>query len=166
YFRAALRALRDAAASASQHGLKPEAIGITSQAQTFVTLDPAGKTIGPAVVWLDERAETEAKEADWALPDFPETCGFIRPSPLQFLPKVMHAQRAGQGGSRFLLLNEWILQRLTGEAFGDTTNQGMGGFWDISRNGWNERALGMVGITPESLATIGPAAVLCAPLTK
>src|SRR5437868_9039120 len=64
YFRAALRALREAAASAEKDGRKPAAIGVTSQAQTFVTLDPAGKTVGPAVVWLDERAEKEAKEAD------------------------------------------------------------------------------------------------------
>src|SRR5258708_38985699 len=47
YFRAALRALREAAASANQDGLTPEAIGITSQAQTFVTLNAGGKTIGP-----------------------------------------------------------------------------------------------------------------------
>ncbi len=166
YLRAALRALRQAGAIAAAHDLSPQAIGITSQAQTFVTLNEHSKPMGPAIVWLDSNSEAESEDAAGALPDFCETSGFTRPSPLQFLSKVMRVRRSGCGGSRYLLLNEWLIQWLTGEAFGDTNSQGMGGFWDVGSGSWNQRALDLAGITPENLGLIGPAGALSAPLSK
>jgi gluconokinase len=165
YLRAALRALRGAAKSATTHRLTPSAIGITSQAQTFVTLNNSGKAFGPAVVWLDATAAKEAEEAAAALPDFIHTSGFAQPSTLQFLPKVMRCSRAGENVSKFLLLNEWLIQCLTGQAFGDTNSQGMGGFWDVSRGEWNPRALELAGVSPGNLARVGPAGELSAPLS-
>jgi xylulokinase len=132
-------------------------VGLSSQAQTYVALDENGKPLQPAVVWTDAQAVPEAEEAARALPDFAKTCGFVRPSPLQFLPKVMHFRRQGGQAHRFALLNEWIAFRLTGELYGDVTNQGMGGFYDIRRQTWNMRALALAGITQENLASVAPA---------
>ena len=166
YVRCARRALAGAVRTARQQGLAVRGIGLTSQAQTYVALDAAGRPVQPAIVWTDSRSAEEAEEAARALPDFASTAGFIRPSPLQFLPKVMRWQRSGVEARHLLLLNEWIAFRLTGQMFGDDVNQGMGGFYDISRQTWNDRALSLAGISVEHLAAVGPAAALSAPLTS
>jgi sugar (pentulose or hexulose) kinase len=166
YVRCAVRALRGAARTAREVGRPVDAIGLSSQAQTFIPVDAKGEPAGPAVVWTEVRAVEEAEAADRALPDFAAMCGFTRPSPLQFLPKVMRFRREGGTAQRFLLLNEWIACQLTGEAFGDATNQGMGGFYDIARQQWNPAALALAELTPEHLAVVAPAAGYCASLTR
>lgn len=166
YVRCALDALRRAARTARKNGLLMRGVGLSSQAQTFVALDGAGRPVRPAVVWTDSGGAEDALAAAEALPDFDRTCGFARPSPLQLLPKLMRFRREGGQASRFLLLNEWIAYRLTGEMFGDATNQGMGGLYDISRQAWNEAALALAGITPDNLAAVASAACLRAPLDR
>lgn len=158
YYRALLRALRGAAKTAREQGLTVRGIGISSQAQTYFALDGQGEPVQPAVVWTDDRAKAEAEEAAQALPDFAHTGGFLNPSPLQFLPKVMQFKRLGGEAERFLLLNEWLIYQLTGQAYGDETNQGMSGFYDISRRGWSHPALSLAGIESKNLAKVGPAA--------
>jgi xylulokinase len=163
-YRSALKSLRAAAKTAREQGLQVTAIGISSQAQTYLALDAAGNPVQPAVFWTDGRAAAQAEAAAQVLPDFALTSGFLHPSPLQFLPKVRYFQRKGLAAQRFLLLNEWLIYRLTGEAYGDETNQGMGGFYDIQARGWSERALTWAGITSENLARVAPAASISAPL--
>lgn len=166
YVRCAWKALRGAARSAREQGLVVRAVGLSSQAQTYVALDEFGQPVQPAVVWTDVRAVPEAEEAARALPDFARTCGFVRPNPMQFLPKVMHFRREGGKAHRFALLNEWIAYRLTGELYGDATNQGMGGFYDITKQAWNEGALALAGITADNLAPVAPAAARSACLKR
>ncbi|MCX6359527.1 MAG: FGGY family carbohydrate kinase [Armatimonadetes bacterium] len=164
YARTALAALAGAAASAREAGLEPRAVAVTSQAQTFVPMEADGTPAGPAVVWTDARAVPEAAEAAAALPDFAASAGFTEPSPLQFLCKVARMARADGPAERYLLLNEWIIQALTGQAYGDDVNQGMGGFTDIRARSWNPAALAFAGIHEGQLAPCGPAAALSEPL--
>lgn len=166
YVRCAWKALRGAARAARERGLVVRAVGLSSQAQTYVALDECGQPVQPAVVWTDAQAVPEAEEAARALPDFAKMCGFVRPSPMQFLPKVMRFQREGGRARRFALLNEWIAYRLTGELYGDATNQGMGGFYDITQQTWNERALALAGISADNLASVAPAAAHSACLKR
>src|SRR5207302_6400246 len=66
--------------------------------------------------------------------------------------------RQGGGAKQFLLLNEWLLYRLTGKAYGDETNQGMGGFYSIASRSWSQSAHSLASIGPEHLAQVAPAA--------
>jgi len=164
YLTWAGRALRAAARQAQEAGYKVSAIGISSQAQTFVPIDLSGKPADPAIVWTDTTGALEVRAVADAIPNFAAVVGFLEPSPLQFLPKVLHYRRQGGTASRFLLLNEWIVYSFTGEAYGDAVNQGMGGFYDIARLCWNEAALRLAGIPPEALAQVHPAGARAAPL--
>lgn len=164
YIRAARRALRGAARTAHTLGLRPVAVGLSSQAQTFVPVDADNRPVGHAVVWTDAAAWREAAKVEEALPDFPAVCGFLRPLPLLFLPKVCHSRRRLPHARRFLLLNEWIAFWLTGAAFGDNVNQGMGGFYDIRRRSWNAESLRVAGIGEEALAATAPAGELAYPV--
>jgi len=187
YFDTAMAALRQAIVTARAAGLRIEAIGLSSQAQTYVELDRTGRTIADFVVWTDDRAAAEAARASQVLPDAAAHCGFRRFTGQQFLPKVMHllAEReidregaAARGASaiddairskpsgKFLLLNEYLAHCLTCVAFGDETNQGMSGFFDITRRAWSPKALALSGITADQLATVAPAAMLAEPLTE
>lgn len=164
--RAATRALRGALRTATEQHVRVAAIGIASQAQTFVAFDDQDRPLGPAVVWTDAGAVAEADAAAAALPDFAATSGFIRPSPLQLLPKLIRRQREDGPAHRLLLLNEWLAWWLTGEAYGDEVNQGMGGLFDITNRRWNERALALAGLEPTNLAEVYPAAGHAARLTS
>ena len=106
--------------------------------------------------------------ASAAIPDVPSLCGFHQFTGQQFLPKVIHAFQEGRFESRpvrrLLLLNEYIALRLTGTAFGDTTSQGMGGFFDITQRAWSQLALETARISEDMLAPVFPAAGYSAPL--
>jgi xylulokinase len=168
YYQATLQALQGAAGAARDAGLAVEAIGISSQAQTYIPLDRAGRPLQDAVVWTDGRAVEEALEVARAIPDFAGHSGFRAPLAELFLPKVMHfARHSGAAFGRvwkFLLLNEYILYRLTGETRGDETNQGMSGFYDITRRRVSPAALELAGIDAGQLADIAPAGRQSAPL--
>jgi xylulokinase len=168
YYRTALEALSQAAQAVRTSGRRIEAIGISSQAQTYIPLDRKGAPLGNAVVWTDNRAAQEAEELTQAIPEVTALCGFKRFSGQQFLPKVLHFLREGQVTrdlvSQFLLLHEYIAYRLTGMAYGEETSQGMGGFYDITARAWSPAALETAGITSDQLAAVAPSAGQSPPL--
>ncbi|MCL4506757.1 MAG: FGGY family carbohydrate kinase [Chloroflexi bacterium] len=164
YLNVATAALAGAMKAAHSEGLVVSAIGISSQAQTYIPLNHQGKPLQDAVVWTDDRATDEAREAAAAIPDFIRHSGFRQPLPAMFMPKIKHfARHSGVNMKtvwKFALLNEYIIYRLTGSVYGDTTNQGMSGFYHIADRHWSPQALTFAGITEGQLADTGPAAVL------
>jgi sugar (pentulose or hexulose) kinase len=85
------------------------------------------------------------------------------------MPKLRHfARHSGIPLAdvwKFALLNEFIIFTLTGHVYGDTTNQGMSGFFHIARRCWSQEALHYAGIEPGQLADVAPAARLARPLS-
>src|SRR5512139_3639758 len=60
YWQSCVKTVREAL---RQSGVEPgeiKAIGVSSQGETTITLDAAGNTIYPALVWLDNRAVDQA----------------------------------------------------------------------------------------------------------
>jgi xylulokinase len=170
YERVAAEALAGAARAARERGLIVRAIGISSQAQTYIPLDGAGAPLQHAIVWTDGRAVDEAREAAQRIPDFVQHSGLREPLPVMFMPKLRHLARHSrldvQQVWKFVLLNEYILYRLTGEVYGDTTNQGMSGFYHIAQREWSPLALDYAGIHADQLARTAPAAHVSAPLAS
>lgn len=170
YIKAALDSLRAVAQTARAEGLVPDAIGIASQAQTFVALDDSMRPIGDAIVWTDNRGAAEAAALNERIASGEEWCGFAQLTGLQFLPKVAALLKTNKAvaarAKRFLLLNEYIAFTLTEHAFSDTTSQGMGGFYDIGYRCFADRAFELTGIDPGRLSPeIGPAGLICHPLS-
>ena len=170
YVRVAAQALASAAKSARDTGLVVDAIGISSQAQTYIPLDENGRPLQQAIVWTDGRAIDEAQAAARQIPDFVRHSGFKQPLAEMFMPKVRHfANTSGIALSRvwkFVLLNEYIIYRLTGAAYGDETNQGMSGFYHIAERRWSLAALDFARIAPHQLAEVAPAGQIGRPLTR
>jgi sugar (pentulose or hexulose) kinase len=168
YVRVAAEALAGAVQSAKAAGLTVQAIGISSQAQTYIPLDFDGRPMQKATVWTDGRAVEEAREVAQRIPDFEHHSGFKAPLPELFMPKVRHFARHGgiplERVWKFPLLNEYIVYRLTGSVYGDTNIQGMSGFYHITRREWSQDALDYAGIRAGQLAETAPAARIGRPL--
>jgi gluconokinase len=169
YEQLAAEALAGAVQAAHRAGLAVRAIGISSQAQTYFPLDRTGRPVQDAVVWTDDRAVAEAREVAALIPDFAQHSGFREPLPALFMPKLRHfARHSGIPLSevwKFALLNEYIIYALTGALYGDTTNQGMSGFYHIREHAWSQVALRFAGIDAGQLADTAPAARLAQPLS-
>jgi gluconokinase len=162
YLHLATAALAGAIRSARAAGLLVTAIGISSQAQTYIPLDGHGKPMQQAIVWTDGRAVEEAREAAQVIPDFAAHSGFRLTLPEMFMPKVRQFVRSAQSRAsevwKYALLNEYIIYRLTGAVYGDTTNQGMSGFYHITERRWSQAALAFAGIEAGQLADTAGAA--------
>jgi sugar (pentulose or hexulose) kinase len=160
YFEMAFRLLKRASSNALERNLLVDSIGITSQAQTYIPVNKDGKALSDAVVWLDERAEKESEKIASAITDFPRHSGFSEPLGQMFLSKIIHLKNNEPDvhGSawKFLLLNEYMIFRLTEETYGDSSNQGMGGFFDISKQKISKIALSLAGIEEKHLSQILP----------
>lgn len=169
YARLALNVLAGVAAQARETQAQVTGVGISSQAQTWLPLAADGTPLADAVVWTDDRAKAEAAELKRALPDFAATGGFTDPSPLQFLPKLLQWRRQEPAAAakvwKHLLLNEYIVYRLTGATYGDSSNAGMGGLLDIRTGKPLPAALAAAGLTAAHVAETARPAVLARPLT-
>ena len=169
YVDLAETALRGGVRAAHAAGYTVRSIGISSQAQTYIPLDRSGLPLQKAIVWTDGRAVDEAGEVATLIPDFVHHSGFKKPLPELFMLKVRHFARSSgiplRDVWKFTLLNEFIIFSLTGQVYGDTTNQGMSGFYHITRREWSQAALSYAGISPAQLAEVAPAASLTYPLS-
>lgn len=166
--RAVHLALRNAAEAARSRGLEPNALAVVSQAQSYIRIGPSGEPVGPVVSWLSRGDPRRVKLLTQRFPDFAERTGFSTPSDLQFVaklcePRPPRAKRTSH--ARALLLNEYVIMRLTGQAYGDTTLHGMGGLYDIRRRCWWPEIIEAIGASPDNLAPIGPAGAIGAPLS-
>ncbi|MBD3287333.1 hypothetical protein GF337_00880, partial [candidate division KSB1 bacterium] len=114
---------------------RPEALIITSQAQTFVPVDRDFKPMITGISWLDTRAGDEADFLSQSIKNIPLKMGYRRPSPMLYSSKLLwlknYLPEIYRRAHAFPLLNEFIVQKLTGEFYTDYTNFGMTGMLDI-----------------------------------
>jgi len=109
-YDAARASVREAVA---QSGARIAAMAVSSQGETFVSLDENDQPLHAAILWYDSRAQLEADELRRAVP---LAAGRINPiytvCKIKWLqahfPKVMRKAR------RFLLLPDYFAYRLTG----------------------------------------------------
>ena len=146
-------AIRDAV---GQQGEQIRAVALTSQAQTFTLLDPAGHACCPFISWRDGRRDAVAAAArlsrKW--PGFGQEAGFG-----QLLPALQVAQLAALRPSsslRAVLLPSYLLWRLTGALRVDENQAAMTGLYGLERRAWLPRALRACGIHSGQLPDLLP----------
>jgi len=92
---------------------------VSSQGETVIAVDAAGGA-GPALVWLDNRAVAEARELSERFADadvYDRTGGSVGKPDLDCLQAALvrpQRVRAVRGAHRFLLVEDFILHRLSG----------------------------------------------------
>jgi len=143
-----------------------EGIGITTQGETLVPVDRGGRPLRNAIVWLDGRAvkEAEAVRSDFDAKTFygktgiPDCNGLC---PLSKLLWIKNNERELYDETyKFLLLEDYIILRLTGRYVTEKSLLSTTGYFDIAEDRlWGE-VLDKLGIDAEKI----PEALECGSL--
>lgn len=139
------------------------AISVTTQGETLIPVDDSGRPLCNAIVWLDSRAQEEAKElAAWIDGGlFYSTTGLPEIGPGLPLAKLMHIRRKQTElyarTHKFLLLEDYILFWLTGRFVTEKSLLCSTGYFNIIEDRYWDAALEAAGIDPAKL----PQALLC-----
>lgn len=149
---------------------RPGALIITSQAQTFVPVDHDFKPMMTGISWLDARAAEEADFLWQSIKNIPLKMGYRRPSPMLYSSKLVwlknHQPEIYRKAHAFPLLNEFIVQKLTGEFYTDYTNFGMTGMLDICRRKFNQEMLSLLKLSAPQFPELGSAFEIAYPISK
>jgi xylulokinase len=157
YWEATVAAVRRALSMADADPDRVAAMAVSSQGETVVPVDATGRPLGPAVVWLDNRAVVEARElaerfGDAAIYD---RTGVPTVTPTWTACKLLWWQRHEPGlfasARYFLLVEEFVLHRLSGRFVTEGGVQSSSLLYDIRAHGWWDAMLEAVGIGPERL---------------
>lgn len=143
------------------------AMAVSSQGETIVAVDAAGRALGPAIVWLDNRATAEARDLGDRFPDalVYDRTGVPDVNPTWPAAKLLWWRRNDpalfRAAARFLLVEDFVLHRLTGRFVTEGGIQCTSMLFDIVDGGWWPEVLDAVGVGPERLPEIEqPASVV------
>lgn len=143
------------------------AIAVSSQGETVIAVDEDGRPLAPALVWLDNRATQEALEIAQRFDDATVYAVTGVPSvvPTWTACKILwwrgHEPDVFARARRFLLVEDFILHRLTGRFVTEGGVACTSLLFDIVGRRWWEPMLEMVGIGPERLPElVAPGAVV------
>ncbi|MEQ9289779.1 MAG: FGGY-family carbohydrate kinase [Cyclobacteriaceae bacterium] len=144
------------------NNVEVEAMLITSQAQTFAPVDKDFNPLLPGIVWLDQRAVSEAGYLRDNLNDFSHSAGFQAPIPGLYASKLLWLKRnepvVFDEASYFPLVSEYLAQQLTGQVYTDSTGFGMSGMYDYRHNGFNTSLLQILGLQKDHFPLVDRAA--------
>jgi xylulokinase len=158
YWAATRIAVRRAVAAAGVDRASVGAIAVSSQGETVIPVAADGRPIGPALVWLDNRATAEARQIE-------QRFGADRIYDVTGVPTVIPTWTACKllwwranepdlfaGAARFLLVEDFLLHRLTGRFVTDGGVQSTTLLFDIAGRRWWDEMLDVVGIDAGRLA--------------
>jgi len=157
YWQACVRAVR-----ALLKDLEPgevSAMAVSSQGETTIAVDPRGRSLGPALVWLDNRATREAEDLASILGSVTyEVTGIPEVTPTWTACKLLwlrrHQPELFRHASKFLLVQDFLIHRLTGDFVTEGAVACTSLLYNIVRHAWWPKALDAVGIETERLPTI------------
>jgi xylulokinase len=145
-------------------GIRPEqlrAAAMTTQGETMIALDPSGKPVLPAIVWLDGRADKEAAELERAIgrERFHRTTGlpeFSGALPLAKLKWLLAHVPGGRRVGKVLLLEDYLVWRLTGVFASESSLLCSTGYLNILSRQYDADFLTAAGAAPSLLPEILP----------
>jgi xylulokinase len=167
YWDALVGAVRRALIEAGIAGRDVVALAVSSQGETVTAVGRDGSPLGPALVWLDNRAAAEADElaAEFDPATVYATTGIPAINPTWPAAKLLwwrrHEPALFRDAARFLLVEDLLLHRLSGRFVSEGGIQCTSLLYDIRRHGWWPAMLERVGLTPERLPDLaGPGEVV------
>ena len=163
-----LRICREAIARIRAEVGQIDAISVDTQGETMILTDEAGTPLAPAIVWLDNRAEAEAREieAHFGLENFynhtgqPEVTGGWPACKLLWVKR--NRPEIWAKTKKIFLLGDWLLHDLGGEFVTEPTLQSSSCYYDITTGDWWPEMLDYIGITRDQLPRLIPSATAVA----
>ncbi len=167
YWTAAQAAIGKVLASPGADAQAIAAVAVSSQGETVIAVDDAGRPLAPALVWLDNRAADEAEEIARHFDDARVYAVTGVPSvvPTWTACKILwwrrHEPEVFARARRFLLVEDFILHRLTGRFVTEGGVACTTLLYSIVEQDWWDPMLEFVGIRREQLpGLISPGAVV------
>ena len=167
-WRALLSVLRDIAAQTPAN-YRVRGLAMAAQSGSVIPADANGDPVYPMITWLDARNESLVERwkqeglepkvralSGWALhPGLPfPAIGWLR----EHRPDIFSQAR------RFLSVHDFLARRLSGRFFIDRSCAAEMQLVDIQSGQWSRELCSLVGVTPEQLSRLGPAAAVIGPL--
>jgi xylulokinase len=171
YWAACCRAMRAVVEASATSPAEIASLCISSQAETLIPLDAVGAPLRRAIVWLDNRAVEEARlireefgdEAMYRVSGQPEIV------PTWPACKILWLRRNEpdlfRRTHKFLLLEDFLLHRLTGQFVTEHALQVSSMLLDIVAKEWHRPILDFVGITPDRLGRLMEPGEIVGPLS-
>jgi xylulokinase len=169
----------DTAASTCQASMKAlgrrasqlAAVSITNQRETIVPVDEAGKPLSNAIVWQDRRTVPQCAEIRDRLgveTVYRETGLTIDPyfSASKILWFMKEAPQVFRAARKFLLVHDFILNRLTGQFATDYSNASRTMLFSVERFEWSRRMCDELQIPEELLPTAHPSGTVVGHVTR
>ena len=159
YWNACATTVRKVLAQANVKADSIVAVAVSSQGETTITLDGDGQPIYPAIVWLDNRAETQAKKlaAQFGEQVYERT-GIPEIIPTWSACKILwlkeNEPEIFSKASTFLLVQDYLIYRLSGRIVSDGSVSCTTLHFDIGKNAWWDEICSAVGIRKEQLPEI------------
>jgi xylulokinase len=157
-------AFKNAVASVlRQSGVDPErirALGLSAQGETLLLVDAAGRPVRRAIVWLDNRAQAEAEALGERFGHRAayEITGQVRLVPTWPAAKILwlqnHEPEVTARTARYLLIEDYFLERLTGEAVCEGSLVTSTCYWNFRTRQWWPEMLAAIGVRPEQLPAL------------
>ena len=137
-----------------------KAIGISAQGETLFFLDDKNESLRNAIVWMDSRAQKEAKELTESFTD--EECyritGQVGFDPCWPASKILWVRKnqpdVFKRTRRFMLIEDYFIYRLTGQFVSEGSLLCSTTYWDINTKNWWQEMLKYLQISKEQLPEI------------
>ena len=144
--------------------------GITTQGETTIVLDKDGTPVCPAIVWLDDRADVQAAELSkhissqqfYQTTGMPEIGGAV---PLAKLKMLLEDPDIRSRACKFLLLEDWLVYKLTGVFATEHSLICSTGYYDIIKRDYCDEFLALAGATRELLPPVLPCGTVAGHVT-
>ncbi|OJX38161.1 MAG: hypothetical protein BGO78_09030 [Chloroflexi bacterium 44-23] len=171
YWLASVSTLRQVISKSGIESNGIVAITVSSQGETIIVLDEVGKPLLNAIVWIDNRAVKQAEYLDTVLgKDAYEHTGIPEIIPTWPACKILWLKENEPAlfarTAKFLLVQDYLIYRLTGHYVTDGSISCTTLYFDINRHEWWQDALDEIGIEKEKLASIQKPGSIAGRLTK
>lgn len=136
------------------------ALGISAQGETLFFLDENGKPLRNAIVWMDNRADSEAEALREKFTD--EKCyeitGQVSFDPCWPAAKILWVKNNEPEifarTTKFALIEDWLIYRLTGKFVSEGSLLCSTVYWNIRTKKWWPEMLDFIGIREDQLPEI------------
>lgn len=157
YWDATLRATKDCLMRANEDGQSVAGLATSCQGETLIVLDADGVAMRPAMVHLDNRAQAEANDLGALLgeDEIYRATGQVACIATWTACKILwlrrHEPRVFQDAARFLLVEDWLLYRLTGRFVGETNLHVTSLLIELKTHAWWDSMLTALDIDADQL---------------
>jgi xylulokinase len=159
YWMACIETVNEAVKQAGINSNQIRGLSVSSQGETIITLDSQGNPIYPALVWIDNRASSQANllakkfnanvYSHTGIPEIIPTWSACKILWIKENEPDIFAQ-----ANKFVLVQDYLIYRLTGKYFTDGSVSSTTLYFDIIRNEWWNEVLVEIGIGASQLPEI------------